>query len=580
MNTKVSLMAAISSMAVGLAACSADPGPAPIEESTSTPASTSTTTPAVSEADFAIGIDEIQGGLNPHIGSDDSVFVRELADLVLPSAFIDGQLNTELLHSADLVTPAAGVAQTVRYELQSAAQWSDGTPITVADFQYLWRAISTNVDTKLAPYYQQISEIRSSQGGKIIDVDFKVPLAQWQLLFQHLLPAHSLGDPTADFASDLTDTYPASGWRFQFGGFDSQRGIITLYRNDRFWGENPARLDSLEFIGIRNPNQAAEMLRSGQVEALNITPTQTSAEMFELIPGTVVNTSTSDISLQLIATEQLSLGQRKRLQSLIDVDQLARLATGRAVPVSEHTADPGVGEDLPPRLRIGVNPEDDIARNAARILVDMLTGLGVEATTVESDAANLYGQLLPAGEVDLIFTRNNYSGLVRNTCLGEAADLVTGGTGTSTVESTDPARPELQESEHADGTGEGSEDAAGGSAAGETTASELVDTDTASTSPLAPNFTAAHFQGDNFSGYCDPHFQDIVTGFMAGDIALSDVEDEAQQLEQAQALRLPVVYDERLHVLGARLAEAAATAPAEIDTDDLGALIAWQEQEN
>ena len=122
-----------------VAACSANPGPPPVEDpqeqtsTTSAPPADS----AKNKADvIGIGIDPLTRGLNPHLSADDHAFVQALAALVLPSAFIQGEMNTDVLTSAEEVEASeSGAVQTLRYQIRREAQWSDGTPITGADFR-------------------------------------------------------------------------------------------------------------------------------------------------------------------------------------------------------------------------------------------------------------------------------------------------------------------------------------------------------------------------------------------------------------------------------------------------------------
>jgi cell division protein FtsB len=54
-------------------------------------------------SEVIVGIDQVQNGFNPHLLADDSAFVQSLARLVLPSAFVDGELNRDLLSEVNLL---------------------------------------------------------------------------------------------------------------------------------------------------------------------------------------------------------------------------------------------------------------------------------------------------------------------------------------------------------------------------------------------------------------------------------------------------------------------------------------------
>lgn len=428
MNKHRVFLATIS--AAVLVSCSANPGPAPVEKEPESPpvSSAASSTSAAPKPEkktkksVSIGIDPITGGLNPHVLSDDSVFVRALASLVLPSAFVGGEINADLLTSAQEIAPptSTGAVQTVRYTIRSEAQWSDGTPITVSDFQYLWEAKSTNPGVLGASKYRAIAGIRSSNGGRTVDVDFSAKVADWRDLFSALLPSHLLRDSDASFTSVMAHSIPASGWKYSLASVDKQRGILTLNRNDRFWGKNPAKNETITFSEVRDVTQGAEMLRTGQIHYLDITPTEVAREAFELMPNTQVRTQESPLTLQLIANLNLSEAQRAELRSLVDRRLIAKLAMGRSsdLVVASESYEPhaellaSLGRDV----RIGVDPADPHAENAARALVDLLARHGVRAKLVTTDTASLLGTKLIDGSVDAIMTWNSANNLDRYQC--------------------------------------------------------------------------------------------------------------------------------------------------------------------
>ncbi|WP_261986222.1 ABC transporter substrate-binding protein, partial [Enterococcus faecium] len=131
--------------------------------------------------------------------------------------------------------------QTIRYEIAPEAQWSDGTPITAQDFGFLYRAMTTTPGVIDAAPYRAISNVRSLDSGKTVEVDFSQRMIYWPVLFRNLLPSHSI----EDFGSSLNSGVPASGWRYSFDNFDRARGIVTINRNDRFWGAKPANHDTI-----------------------------------------------------------------------------------------------------------------------------------------------------------------------------------------------------------------------------------------------------------------------------------------------------------------------------------------------
>ena len=76
--------------------------------------------------------------------------------------------------------------------------WSDGVPITAADFIYAWQqqdggdadAAYPSGDQASILGYSDIASMKASNQGRTVTVVFSTPFADWQMLFTDLLPAH------------------------------------------------------------------------------------------------------------------------------------------------------------------------------------------------------------------------------------------------------------------------------------------------------------------------------------------------------------------------------------------------------
>ena len=511
-----------------VAACSANPGPPPVEDpqeqtsTTSAPPADS----AKNKADvIGIGIDPLTRGLNPHLSADDHAFVQALAALVLPSAFVQGEMNTDVLISAEEVEASeSGAVQTLRYQIRREAQWSDGTPITGADFRYLWAGmVSTPGAIDPAPY-RAIKQIRVSNGGKTVEVDLSERVAQWQVLFNNLLPSHMFNTGTT-FEQALATSIPASAGRYMVRSIDRPRGVVTLARNDRFWGAHPAATETLQFREVRTPTHGAEMLRSGQISFADLTPTETSLESLDLLPYTQVRTRDRDSRLELtmsVNSRILSDPElRHALTLLIDVPRVARLAAGRSTNLA--TADPLEQPSEEERtaardtvvqavktkgpLRLAVDATDQTASAAAITIADLLRAEGIDVETVMGDMKEIAGTQLPRGDADAVISWNR-------------------------VGST----PQVMASRYA--------------------CPVVPTTVTASGTIQAPNSTddannagTLMFSG-NLSGLCLPDVQRKVAEAMAGTVTESDYTPFFEDIEHRERLRIPLMADRRLDVLG------------------------------
>ncbi|WP_239663254.1 ABC transporter family substrate-binding protein [Corynebacterium striatum] len=414
---KLSAATLIASMCV-LTSCMANPGPPPVEEKPAAE-STETETPTPVEEEesteretVAIGVDPLSSGLNPHLVANNNELVSQIAELVLPSAFHGEHMDTDILASAEEVQPPEGVAQRVVYKIASPAQWSDGTPISGSDFHYLWTQMTSTAGVSDAAAYYAIKEVNTSSAGRVVTVDFSERVADWHSLFAHLLPSHLLQD--AEFTRALADGIPASAGRYSVAGVDRGRGVITLNRNDRFWGADPALVDVVQLRTVRNTGQAVDMLRSGQVGFVDFTPEQTSLENLSLLSNVNAGTVTRGRQLRLhLSARQSALPderQRRALASLIETDQVARLAAGRASELRPGQNPVSGDVELAPLreragrkpLRIAADPTNSEAMAAARTIVDVLEAQAISAEVVSERTQTITGTLLPRGEVDAL----------------------------------------------------------------------------------------------------------------------------------------------------------------------------------
>jgi peptide/nickel transport system substrate-binding protein len=77
--------------------------------------------------------------------------------------------------------------ETIEYKLNPKAKWSDGVPITEADFAAQWGALNGKnkaYQPATTTGYDQISSVSQGSGGKFdVIVKFSKPFSEWQALF-------------------------------------------------------------------------------------------------------------------------------------------------------------------------------------------------------------------------------------------------------------------------------------------------------------------------------------------------------------------------------------------------------------
>lgn len=194
----------------------------------------------------------------------------------LPGVFETRQVDDEWVpQPSDLVTgePVTEVAddgtQTITYSINPDAVWSDGEPITSADFEYTALQIRDGDDIFDKTGYDRISAIDASD-PKTVTVTLASAYAGWRTLFSvyGVMPAHLLEGQ--DRASIMADGYEFSGgpWKIE----KWTRGTsVTLVPNENYWGEKP-HLDKVTFLFLPDTTAAFQALKSGQINVLYPSP--------------------------------------------------------------------------------------------------------------------------------------------------------------------------------------------------------------------------------------------------------------------------------------------------------------------
>ena len=188
---------------------------------------------------------------------------------------------------------------TLTYRIERRAKWSDGTPITAADFVF-------TLETLLDPANQVVDRTgydriveATALDAKTVRFTFARPFPAWRTLFPHVLPKHALEGHDFDtvwndgIVSPETGEPIASG-PFLFASWDRGQKM-TLTRNGSWWGGHAAYLDSLE-IGFYSPFSqptVVQALADGLVDVIEpqaVQPTLTGLPgiALEQIPGRAI----------------------------------------------------------------------------------------------------------------------------------------------------------------------------------------------------------------------------------------------------------------------------------------------------
>lgn len=485
-------------------------------------------------AGVLLALDRVDDGFNPHLISDQGVDTDLVASLLLPSTFIPGpdgnlELNEALLVSAE---PLPDDPRTIRYTIDQRAQWSDGVPVAAEDFEYLWQQMTTQPGVVDPAAYDQIVDVRSGAGGKVVDVVFASSPDRWRTLFSDLLPAHILKDAPDGFNGAMAHLPVMSAGPFMVRGADIGRGEIEFVRNDRYWAQAP----DLNQIIVRRATGAGQLgaaLRNGPGTMALVASTPLATDVAETIPGIDHNEVDGALQLELgfntVAPVASDLSVRRAVVAAVAPDVVGRIVTGESNPtvtrfpfpdsapplgtdspaaVERELTDAGYVHDglrwerdgTPLSVTLGVEAEDDRSITAAYTVSDQLRAAGIGARVWELDANALYADALPHGLVDGVVGWQRVDGDPEIAVVSRFACAPTGAAAPSrpptTVSSLVPPEPDT-----------------GATAQPDATTSE---TTSATPSPTRTIGTDAPARTSGVSGVCDPELDRLLGGALEG----------------------------------------------------------------
>ena len=275
-------IAALAATSLVLAACS------------SSPSSSGNAGGVKSGGSLTFALDEDVAGFNPLFADDNEFVLAEIQDQVYPQIFVvqpslKPKLNTEIVTSAKVTSTSP---QTVVYNINPKANWSDGTPINASDFIYNWQAQSGSPKYKdvggkafipaTTSGYNQVQSVTGSNGGKTVTVVFTKPFGDWKALFSPLIPAHIAqkvgfngGFQTFGAAAKV------SGGPYEIQSYTKGENLVEV-RNPHYWGPR-GKLSKIIFRFILDDSQAPPAVQNGEANMVN--PALASTAFYDAVKG-------------------------------------------------------------------------------------------------------------------------------------------------------------------------------------------------------------------------------------------------------------------------------------------------------
>lgn len=184
----------------------------------------------------------------------------------------DAKIQIDTNYATSIKASRVDGKQTVVYDLNPKAKWSDGKRVGLKDFVSMWNALkgedkSYKIVSSVG--YEKIESVKKGANDNQVVVTFKETYADWQPLFSGLKPA-SLTASSAAF-NDLWKNGPnvwAGPFRPARGFLDKVGRLITVERNPDWWGEGPV-LDKVVFKALPQAAQIAALL-NGEIDYMDI----------------------------------------------------------------------------------------------------------------------------------------------------------------------------------------------------------------------------------------------------------------------------------------------------------------------
>ncbi|SDI23361.1 peptide/nickel transport system substrate-binding protein [Actinokineospora alba] len=251
--------------------------------------------------DLRVPIDALPTNYNPKQVNGARVVNYQIAEAILPTAFVDGAdgvpvLNRNFFDKAEIVATAP---QVVRYTIAADAVWSNGRPLSWEDLRGHWRALKgedTRYEVNNHVGYQDVASVERGASDKEAVLTFTRPYADWPGLFRPLVPKELTESPEVFNKGWLTGPTVTSG-PFELAAIDATAKTITLRRNAKWWREQPP-LDRVIFRVLAPAARADELANRG----IDIYPIGADLDLFTRasnIPGVEIRQATERRAGQL-----------------------------------------------------------------------------------------------------------------------------------------------------------------------------------------------------------------------------------------------------------------------------------------
>lgn len=164
---------------------------------------------------------------------------------------------------------------TVSCTIRADAKWSDGVPITAADFKFTYDTImNPKNDVVTRDLYSKITEFNVISPSEFQMV-FKEPFAPFRELWagvsttvlpQHVLEGQNFNKVWNNCICDPKTKKPIASGPMKVTSFTPNEKVV-LAPNENYWGKK-ASVPQVVFVPMRDSNTEVNALRSGEVDMI------------------------------------------------------------------------------------------------------------------------------------------------------------------------------------------------------------------------------------------------------------------------------------------------------------------------
>lgn len=281
--------------------------------------------------------------------------LADLSDILEPmwpgsfTAAEDGEavLNPDTVVSAEVTSEDPQIV-TVKYNPD--AVWEDGTPITVKDFIAQWKACSGSDEAfqvASTTGWSDITDVRETDDEFTGEIEYSSTFPDWIQYLYPSLPESISSDPT-EFNEGYVSTPTPSYGPFKVGDIDQTGEVVTLVRNENWWGQAP-KLETIIF-SVVSQAQMPSAFANSEIDSISIadgdTYSQASSRSDSIIQKTNGVTWTH-VTLNVTGDDNplADVKVREALARAINRDAVGQAVVGPleapVVPVNNYVFMPG-----------------------------------------------------------------------------------------------------------------------------------------------------------------------------------------------------------------------------------------------